>query len=276
MLLCCYGHRLGRIINMCMCEPAFGRKPLFILPTCSECATIRAHLCACPHWNQSLLTLVFVEMPQWLSRTPATVRDMVKTPLVLERWDQFSVLTCLFFFFFALLLTETMYSYICHLLEEALLKSEWLSKRNQMFSLVLCGLSVYNRLFFPSREVRSEGARFWPSFFPFVILILGMLWQSLFPAPLRRNCGHIWIQTVVKVFYAFAVIIDIWLQLIQLFWWVCRHVIVSALASGQYTQISFASDQLIIWLKIYQNVKPFSQQRRIKFSYFQDRNDTYF
>lgn len=51
-----------------------------------------------------------------------------------------------------------------------------------MFSSVLRGLSVYNRLLFsPRGEIGGNGTRFRPSFFPFVMLLLGMLCQSCFP-----------------------------------------------------------------------------------------------
>lgn len=53
-----------------------------------------ARLCACPRWCRGLLTPVYVERPQWLSRRLATVGDRLKTPLVLERWDLFSLLAC--------------------------------------------------------------------------------------------------------------------------------------------------------------------------------------
>ena len=75
----------------------------------------------------------------------------------------------------------------------------------------LCGLTVYKRVFFP-REVRLKGMEQGSDhlIFPFVIMLFGMLCQSLFPAPLRRNCGYNWI--VVRVFYAFAVFMELWVQ----------------------------------------------------------------
>lgn len=94
MLLCCWGCQLGTIVNMCMWEPAFVRKPLFILPNCHKRASTRAHLDACLHEYQSLPTPVYVKKPHWLSWRLAPVRDRLKTPLVLERWDLFSVLVC--------------------------------------------------------------------------------------------------------------------------------------------------------------------------------------
>lgn len=46
MILCCWVHQLGTIINMCMCEPAFGRK---IVVYSSKLPQVHVHvLCACP------------------------------------------------------------------------------------------------------------------------------------------------------------------------------------------------------------------------------------
>lgn len=231
MLLYCWGHQLGRIISTCMCEPAFVRKPLIILPNSPGRASICARLYACLHWYQSLLTPVYVERSQRLSRRLAPVRDRMKTPLMLEQWDLFSVLACQWVVF---TLSNRWNS----------LAEIWLRYLMRYFLRFFS--SVYKRIFFPPQVVKLEGMEQSSDhlFFPFCdIAFMNALSVTLFCTLQTQLWPHLDKDSSYSLLCFCHIHRHLTLQQIQFFWWMCTHVIVSA----QPGQWSVYTDHFCQW-----------------------------